>query len=98
MQANPSDFSEGDCRYIAPETLESNFTKAADIFSLGITILEVASKVELPRNGFIWQQLRNGVLPEHYLPREYFQIPSYNDNFQFLLFYCRCFIRAAQNN
>lgn len=54
---------------MAPETLEHNFTKAADIFSLGITILEVASKVELPHNGFIWQQLRNGVLPEHYLPR-----------------------------
>ena len=34
---------EGDPRYLASEILESRkFTKAADIFSLGVTILELA--------------------------------------------------------
>lgn len=65
--------SEGDCRYIAPETLEHKFTKAADIFSLGITILELASKLELPKNGYLWHALRSGTVPEHFLRRKYNQ-------------------------
>lgn len=54
---------EGDCRYIAPEELEGRFTKAADIFSLGITILELSCNLELPANGVLWQQLRTGIFP-----------------------------------
>lgn len=63
--------SEGDCRYIAPETLDHIFTKAADIFSLGITILELASKCELPKNGYLWHTLRSGILPDNFLSRNY---------------------------
>lgn len=66
---NIKDATEGDCRYIAPEVLQSQFSKAADIFSLGITILELACKLELPRNGYLWHVLRSGRLPENYLPR-----------------------------
>lgn len=58
---------EGDCRYIAPELLQGVFTKAADIFSLGITILELACTLELPKNGHLWQELRNGVFPEEFI-------------------------------
>lgn len=65
------DATEGDCRYIAPEILQSKFSKAADIFSLGITILEVACKIELPQNGYLWHVLRSGILPENYLPRKH---------------------------
>lgn len=72
FQPNLSNSSEGDCRYIAPETLHSVFTKAADIFSLGITILELASKLELPKNGYLWHTLRSGMLPDHFLPRKFF--------------------------
>lgn len=68
--------SEGDCRYIAPETLQNIFTKAADIFSLGITILELASKLELPKNGYLWHTLRSGILPDHFLPRTIFSFIS----------------------
>lgn len=64
------DSSEGDCRYIAPETLERVFTKAADIFSLGITIFELSSKLELPKNGFLWHALRNGNIPVHLISRK----------------------------
>lgn len=32
--------------------------------SLGITLLELASDLELPRGGYTWHQLRNGQLPD----------------------------------
>ena len=43
----------------------SNITCAADIFSLGITILELATDLDLPRSGDPWHQLRNGQIPAH---------------------------------
>ncbi|XP_055695105.1 membrane-associated tyrosine- and threonine-specific cdc2-inhibitory kinase [Lutzomyia longipalpis] len=61
---NKESAMEGDSRYIAPELLEGVFSKAADIFSLGITMLELACNLELPSNGVLWQQLRIGILPE----------------------------------
>lgn len=56
---------EGDPKYLAPEVLASynNITCAADIFSLGMTVLELATDLELPRGGDAWHQLRNGLLP-----------------------------------
>lgn len=33
-------------------------------FSLGITLLELASDLDLPRGGYTWHQLRNGQLPD----------------------------------
>lgn len=32
----------------------------ADIFSLGATLLEIASSMNLPQNGLLWQKLREG--------------------------------------
>ncbi|XP_019616656.1 PREDICTED: membrane-associated tyrosine- and threonine-specific cdc2-inhibitory kinase-like isoform X1 [Branchiostoma belcheri] len=58
-----SDAQEGDPKYIAPELLEGHFGPHADVFSLGVTILEVACDLELPRNGVGWQQLRQGMIP-----------------------------------
>lgn len=40
-----------------------NITCAADIFSLGMTILELATDLDLPRSGDLWHQLRNGDIP-----------------------------------
>ena len=34
------------------------------ICSLGITLLELASDLDLPRGGDTWHQLRNGQLPD----------------------------------
>jgi len=55
---------EGDPKYLAPELMQGRFTKNADIFSLGITLLELASDLDLPRGGYTWHQLRNGQLPD----------------------------------
>lgn len=64
------DYKEGDSRYIAPEILQNRFSKAADIFSLGITMLELASKLYMPQNGYLWHYLRTGHLPEKDLQRK----------------------------
>ena len=57
---SPSLHSEGDKYYMAPEVLEGIYSKAADIFSLGLIILELAADIELPSNGDSWQNLRHG--------------------------------------
>lgn len=66
-RANRHQATEGDSRYVAPEIMQGNFSKAADIFSLGIAILELSCYLELPSNGLLWQQLRNAVLPEDFI-------------------------------
>lgn len=54
---------EGDREYIAPEVLESHeYSTAADIFSLGLLMLEMAANIMLPHNGVHWQKLRSGDL------------------------------------
>jgi len=56
---------EGDREYIAPEILElQHYDKPADVFSLGMTILETAANVCLPDNGLPWQKLRSGDLSD----------------------------------
>jgi membrane-associated tyrosine/threonine-specific cdc2-inhibitory kinase len=56
---------EGDPKYLAPEVLlnNNNITCAADIFSLGMTFLELATDLDLPRGGDLWHQLRNKNVP-----------------------------------
>jgi serine/threonine protein kinase len=65
---------EGDCVYMAPELLSGSFSSpssgassprarggasfAADIFSLGLLLVELASGVVLPHNGPLWHDLR----------------------------------------
>ncbi len=58
---------EGDPKYLAPEVLHgsNNITCAADVFSLGMTILELATDLDLPRGGDAWHQLRHGQIPTH---------------------------------
>ena len=51
---------EGDSIYMAPELLCKNLTQKVDIFSLGATLLEIASSMNLPQNGFLWKKLRDG--------------------------------------
>lgn len=51
---------EGDREYIGPEVLMGRYDKPADLFALGLIILETAGNVLLPDNGVSWQKLRNG--------------------------------------
>ncbi|XP_037937136.1 membrane-associated tyrosine- and threonine-specific cdc2-inhibitory kinase isoform X2 [Teleopsis dalmanni] len=66
-KANRHEATEGDSRYMAPEIMQGVFSKAADIFSLGVTMLELSCNLELPSNGQLWQQLRKGLLPESFI-------------------------------
>ncbi|OCH95090.1 hypothetical protein OBBRIDRAFT_831194 [Obba rivulosa] len=49
---------EGDKLYLAPEVLQGRYGKAADVFSLGMTMLEVASNIVVPDQGEAWHKLR----------------------------------------
>ncbi|XP_042202438.1 membrane-associated tyrosine- and threonine-specific cdc2-inhibitory kinase [Callorhinchus milii] len=62
-RAELSEAQEGDPRYMAPELLSGVYSRAADVFSLGMSILEICSNLELPRSGDGWQRLRQGYLP-----------------------------------
>lgn len=59
---------EGDSIYMAPELLQYNkdltekISYKADIFSLGASLLELASGMNLPQNGLMWQKLREGAI------------------------------------
>lgn len=55
---------EGDSKYLAPELLSGKISKKADIFSLGISILEIACDLDLPSQGETWHFLRCGDLPD----------------------------------
>ncbi|XP_030380216.1 membrane-associated tyrosine- and threonine-specific cdc2-inhibitory kinase isoform X3 [Scaptodrosophila lebanonensis] len=66
-KANNHQATEGDSRYMAPEILQGHFSKAADIFSLGIAMLELAGMLDLPSNGPLWHELRQGILPEEFI-------------------------------
>lgn len=67
LTQNSSSAVEGDSRYIAPEVLRGHFSTAADVFSLGVCCLELACGLELSANGPLWQNLRQGVLPDEFL-------------------------------
>ncbi|XP_017294813.1 membrane-associated tyrosine- and threonine-specific cdc2-inhibitory kinase [Kryptolebias marmoratus] len=60
------DAQEGDPRYMAPELLRGEYGPAADVFSLGVSILELACNIEVPNGGEGWQQLRQGHLPSEF--------------------------------
>ena len=47
--SKPAGFErEGDKLYLAPEVLQGRYGKAADVFSLGMTMLEAASNIVVP--------------------------------------------------
>ena len=61
-----NDIKEGDSKYISKELFESlgnlsiqKINNKTDIFSLGLTFLEIIAKIELPLNGQLWRNLRD---------------------------------------
>lgn len=56
---------EGDRNYIAPELINDKiYTPFADVFSVGLIILEIATNIILPGNGTPWRKLRSGDLSD----------------------------------
>ena len=60
------DIKEGDSKYISKELfecLDNNTLKKidfkTDIFSLGLTLLEILAKIEIPSNGQLWRCIRD---------------------------------------
>ncbi|KAG1735156.1 uncharacterized protein EDB91DRAFT_1145582 [Suillus paluster] len=49
---------EGDKVYLAREVLQGTYGKAADVFSLGMTMLETATNIVVPDQGDGWHRLR----------------------------------------
>ncbi|KAI1725059.1 protein kinase domain-containing protein [Ditylenchus destructor] len=64
---DPKDIMEGDNKYLAQEVLNDMPTKASDIFSLGMTILELATDLDLPKNGVFWAELRARIIDDKYI-------------------------------
>lgn len=62
-QGSDHEAVEGDPKYLAPEVMKLEFGPPADLFSLGMTILELATDLDLPKHGEAWQMLRQGMLP-----------------------------------
>jgi serine/threonine protein kinase len=66
------DIFEGDSIYIAPEFFNTGnkiISNKVDVFSLGLSILEILCKVELPQNGKLWKTIRseNFCIPEEFI-------------------------------
>jgi membrane-associated tyrosine/threonine-specific cdc2-inhibitory kinase len=40
--------------------MQGNVSTKADVFSLGMTLLEIACHVDLPTGGELWHKLRHG--------------------------------------
>jgi len=57
------DIIEGDARYISKELFHfkknTKINSKVDVFSLGLSLLEIIAKIELPYNGNLWHELRN---------------------------------------
>ena len=57
------DIIEGDARYISKELFHYKknvkLDSKCDVFSLGLTLLEIIAKIDLPYNGELWHKLRD---------------------------------------
>ncbi len=62
MRASSWDDEEGDSIYIARELLENKAGPHCDIFSAGVTFLELIQQAPAPKDGERWHALRDGVV------------------------------------
>lgn len=62
-----NDAIDGDSRYLAAEVIRGEFSKAADIFSLGMTVFDCITDIVLPSEGQAWHNLRFDI-PDSLIP------------------------------
>ena len=65
-----SDELEGDSMFISPELFYRDkdvINTKTDIFSLGLSILQILTNVDLPNNGLVWQLIRTVGIPQEFL-------------------------------
>jgi serine/threonine protein kinase len=72
MYSEYSEGNEGDSTYMAPEVMMDGYqppVHSPDIFSLGVTILECATDLEIPKSGQGegWRLLRQNACPQEFL-------------------------------
>ena len=63
---------EGDSMFISPELFYKDreiITKKSDIFSLGLSIFQILSNADLPKNGLEWQLIRTVGIPKELLEK-----------------------------
>ena len=63
---------EGDSVYISPELFYKNIgiiSHKTDVYSLGLSILEILIEEDLPKNGPIWQEMRNREIPNYFFDK-----------------------------
>lgn len=80
IKAMLTDEFEGDSIYISPELFYKDIgiiTHKIDIFSLGLSILELIADIELPKNGPVWRKIRNESIPKEFTDK----IPVLNKDF-----------------
>ncbi|XP_065832229.1 probable coatomer subunit beta' [Oscarella lobularis] len=75
---NLYDTQEGDPKYLAPELLQNQFGNSADVFSLGMTLLELSCDIDFPSFGEAWHVLRSGHIPETTLEGNKILINNFN--------------------
>lgn len=82
------DIIEGDSRYISKELLVnndklsiSNIDNRCDVFSLGLSLLEILFRIDLPKNGKLWRDIRNGNFS---FPQEFLDNLKTENNQEFL--------------
>jgi len=78
---------EGDSMFISPELFykdRDRITKKTDIFSLGLSIFQILTNLDLPKNGIQWQLIRTVGIPKELLVK----IPEFggdNETFKKLI-------------
>ena len=68
---NSEDF-EGDSMFISPELFYKDsdmITKKTDVFSLGLSIFQILTNLDLPKNGLQWQLIRTVGIPNDLLDK-----------------------------
>lgn len=64
VELNQKDLPDGDAIYLSPELFhKTNVSFKTDVFSLGLSILEILTNETLPKNGEIWRTIRSSSIP-----------------------------------